>query len=166
MCELAFSSNSLLAFLIFYYRGTFYFFGGLLLIIGMVMEWIIGNTFISVVFGAYGAFWLTYGATLTPGYNALNAYTEGLSGDALTEAMAAYHSTFGIPPIPIKKSSNYKNLRMALFPVLISTSILYHLRRNYHPLLRHRRPSHKPSPSPRPFLRRRRTYSDCRLLLG
>lgn len=93
----------LLAFLIFHHRGTFYFFGGLLLVIGMVMEWIVGNTFISVVFGAYGAFWLTYGATLTPGYNALNAYTEGLSGDALTEAMAAYHSTFGIPPVSVTR---------------------------------------------------------------
>ena len=34
--------------------GVFYFFGGLLQIIGSIMEWIIGNTFPFVVFGSYG----------------------------------------------------------------------------------------------------------------
>lgn len=34
--------------------GTFYFFGGLLQIMGCVMEWLIGNTFPFVVFGSFG----------------------------------------------------------------------------------------------------------------
>jgi succinate-acetate transporter protein len=34
--------------------GVFYMFGGLLQIIGSIMEWIIGNTFPFVVFGSYG----------------------------------------------------------------------------------------------------------------
>ncbi len=34
--------------------GVFYTFGGMLQIIGSVMEWIIGNTFPFVVFGSYG----------------------------------------------------------------------------------------------------------------
>ena len=34
--------------------GVFYFFGGMLQIIGSVMEWILGNTFPFVVFGTYG----------------------------------------------------------------------------------------------------------------
>ncbi|KAK6382039.1 hypothetical protein LTS17_003924 [Exophiala oligosperma] len=55
--------------------GTFYFFGGLLQIMGCVMEWLIGNTFPFVVFGSFGAFFLTFGATLTPMYNAEAAFT-------------------------------------------------------------------------------------------
>jgi succinate-acetate transporter protein len=34
--------------------GAFYFFGGLLQVIGSLLEWIIGNAFIYVVFGSFG----------------------------------------------------------------------------------------------------------------
>jgi succinate-acetate transporter protein len=75
--------------------GVFYFFGGMLQIIGAVMEWIIGNTFPFVVFGSYGAFWLALGATLQPGYNAMGAYTEGLTGEAAAAGEAEFLSSFG-----------------------------------------------------------------------
>jgi len=67
--------------------GVFYAFGGLLQIIGSIMEWIIGNTFPFVVFGSYGAFWITLGMTLTPQYNAAGAYTTS-SGNALAPGAA------------------------------------------------------------------------------
>ncbi|OAL35891.1 hypothetical protein AYO20_04797 [Fonsecaea nubica] len=54
--------------------GAYYFFGGLLMIIGCVFELILGNTFACVVFASFGAFWLTFAATLTPFYNASIAY--------------------------------------------------------------------------------------------
>lgn len=54
--------------------GAYYFFGGLLMIIGSLLEFILGNTFPFVVFGTFGSFWLTFGATLTPYYNASAAY--------------------------------------------------------------------------------------------
>lgn len=54
--------------------GVFFFFGGLLMIIGSIGEWIIGNTFPFVVFGTFGAFWATFGATLVPWFNAYGAY--------------------------------------------------------------------------------------------
>lgn len=76
----------------------------MLQIIGSVLEWIIGNTFISVVFGTYGAFWLAQGATLTPAYNAMNAYTDGLSGDALQAAKAEYYATFGPFLFPVRNA--------------------------------------------------------------
>ena len=38
------------------------------------LQWILGNTFPCVVFGSFGAFWLSYGATLQPFYNAYGAY--------------------------------------------------------------------------------------------
>ncbi|KAL8700225.1 MAG: hypothetical protein Q9224_001063 [Gallowayella concinna] len=54
--------------------GAYFFFGGVLMIIGSIMEWIVGNTFPFVVFGTFGAFWLTFGATLVPSFNAYGAY--------------------------------------------------------------------------------------------
>ncbi|KAI4119319.1 MAG: hypothetical protein LQ345_000756 [Seirophora villosa] len=54
--------------------GVFFFFGGLLMILGAIGEWIIGNTFPFVVFGTFGAFWLAFGATLVPWFNAYGAY--------------------------------------------------------------------------------------------
>lgn len=44
------------------------------MILGSFLEFILGNTFPFVVFGSFGAFWLTFGATLTPYYNASGAY--------------------------------------------------------------------------------------------
>jgi succinate-acetate transporter protein len=44
------------------------------MIIGSFLEFILGNTFPFVVFGSFGAFWLTFAATLTPYYNASIAY--------------------------------------------------------------------------------------------
>lgn len=54
--------------------GNYFFFGGLLMILGGTMEFILGNTFPSVVFCMFGAFWLSYAATLQPFYNAAIAY--------------------------------------------------------------------------------------------
>ena len=54
--------------------GAYFFFGGVLMILGSIGEWIIGNTFPFVVFGTFGAFWLTFGATLVPSFNAYGAY--------------------------------------------------------------------------------------------
>ncbi|KAJ4359855.1 uncharacterized protein N0V89_000411 [Didymosphaeria variabile] len=55
--------------------GTYYFFGGLLMILGSLGEFLIGNTFPFVVFGSFGAFWLGWAATLQPFYNAYGAYS-------------------------------------------------------------------------------------------
>ncbi|KAE9366310.1 gpr1-like plasma membrane protein [Stipitochalara longipes BDJ] len=74
--------------------GVFYFFGGMLQIIGSVMEWIIGNTFPFVVFGSYGAFWLALAATLQPVYSAEGAYTSGKSGAEAAAGQAEFLSSF------------------------------------------------------------------------
>lgn len=54
--------------------GVYYFFGGLLMFAGGILEFILGNTFPFVVFASFGAFWFSYGATLTPDFNAAAAY--------------------------------------------------------------------------------------------
>ncbi|KAF1998794.1 GPR1/FUN34/YaaH-class plasma membrane protein [Amniculicola lignicola CBS 123094] len=64
--------------------GTYFFFGGLLMVLGSIGEWIIGNTFPFVVFGSFGAFWLGWAATLTPFYNAYGAYsTTDVAADGI-----------------------------------------------------------------------------------
>ncbi|MDI1492706.1 MAG: hypothetical protein OHK93_004488 [Ramalina farinacea] len=54
--------------------GVYLGFGGLLMILGSIGEWIIGNTFPFVVFGTFGAFWLAFACTLIPWFNAYGAY--------------------------------------------------------------------------------------------
>ncbi|EXJ67633.1 uncharacterized protein A1O5_08979 [Cladophialophora psammophila CBS 110553] len=60
--------------------GLFFFFGGMLQVLGCVLELIIGNTFPFVVFACYGAFWLAMGATLQPDFNAQAYYTTHPGG--------------------------------------------------------------------------------------
>ncbi|KAI1007570.1 hypothetical protein K3495_g647 [Podosphaera aphanis] len=54
--------------------GSYYFFGGLLMILGAFLEFILGKTFTFVVFSSFGGFWLTLASTLQPFYNASSAY--------------------------------------------------------------------------------------------
>jgi len=59
--------------------GVYFFMGGLLMILGGVGEFLLGNTFPSVVFLSFGGFWLSFGATLQPSYNSAGAYAAGNS---------------------------------------------------------------------------------------
>jgi len=54
--------------------GSYFFFGGVLMILGGIGEFIVGNTFPMVVFCSFGAFWATFGATLQPFYSAYGNY--------------------------------------------------------------------------------------------
>lgn len=74
--------------------GTYYFFGGLLMILGSFGEFIIGNTFPFVVFGSFGAFWLSFAATLQPFYNAWGAYSSDPTNPALGLSTVGFHSSF------------------------------------------------------------------------
>ncbi|OAL47820.1 hypothetical protein IQ07DRAFT_613224 [Pyrenochaeta sp. DS3sAY3a] len=56
--------------------GWYYFAGGLLMVLGGIGEWILGNTFPFVVFTSFGAFWLGWAATLQPFYNSFAAYKD------------------------------------------------------------------------------------------
>ncbi|BGP27573.1 hypothetical protein JCM10295v2_006545 [Rhodotorula toruloides] len=46
--------------------GAMYFMGGLGLTVAGILEWILGNTFSSVVFFTFGSFWLSFGFLLQP----------------------------------------------------------------------------------------------------
>ncbi|KAI8938430.1 hypothetical protein NX059_004323 [Plenodomus lindquistii] len=56
--------------------GWYYFAGGLLMVLGGIGEWILGNTFPFVVFTSFGAFWLGYAATLQPFYGSYELYRD------------------------------------------------------------------------------------------
>lgn len=96
--------------------GTYFFFGGLLMILGSVgevgsirprsvpprlnrradtIQWVIGNTFPFVVFGSFGAFWLGFAATLTPEYNAFGAYSSDPNNIAEGLNTVGFRSGFG-----------------------------------------------------------------------
>ncbi|KAH0829322.1 hypothetical protein AYO21_05728 [Fonsecaea monophora] len=72
--------------------GVYYFFGGLLMVLGAFLEFILGNTFPFVVFGSFGAFWLSFGATLTPYFNASIAYDP--TNPAQSSSDPVFGSTF------------------------------------------------------------------------
>ncbi|KAK0882405.1 hypothetical protein LTR87_003700 [Friedmanniomyces endolithicus] len=74
--------------------GVYFFFGGLLMILGALGEWIIGNTFPFVVFGSFGAFWLSFAGTLSPSFNAYGAFsTTSNPAEGLT--VPTFNASFG-----------------------------------------------------------------------
>ncbi|MCJ1255480.1 hypothetical protein MMC24_003296 [Lignoscripta atroalba] len=83
--------------------GSYYWFGGLLMFTGGLLEWVLGNTFPCVVFTSFGAFWLTFGSTLTPSFNAYGAYaadpaipTEGLESPVFASSFAFFQLFMGL----------------------------------------------------------------------
>ncbi|KAK0799797.1 hypothetical protein LTR91_019923 [Friedmanniomyces endolithicus] len=60
--------------------GAYFFCGGVLLYAGAIGEWILGNTFPAVVFFTFGGFWATFGATLTPFFDAVGGYGDAPAG--------------------------------------------------------------------------------------
>jgi succinate-acetate transporter protein len=66
----------------------------MLMIIGAVMEFILGNTFPFVVFGSFGAFWLSYSATLQPSYYAYGLYAAAGDEPATGIATVGFTASF------------------------------------------------------------------------
>ncbi|KAF2455069.1 GPR1/FUN34/yaaH family-domain-containing protein [Lineolata rhizophorae] len=83
--------------------ATYMFFGGVLMLLGGVGEWILGNTFPFVVFCSFGAFWLGFGGTLQPFFNAYGAYStdpnnpaEGLNEVGFNSGLAFFLLAMGL----------------------------------------------------------------------
>ncbi|KAL7894995.1 GPR1/FUN34/yaaH family domain-containing protein [Trichoderma sp. SZMC 28014] len=53
---------------------AYFFQGGLLMILGGLLEWILGNSFPAVVFCTFGSFWLSYGGVLNPSFAAFASF--------------------------------------------------------------------------------------------
>ncbi|KAG8672059.1 hypothetical protein FPOAC2_05430 [Fusarium poae] len=75
--------------------GAYFGIGALLLIMGGLGEWILGNTFPCTIFFTFGGFWIAFGATIVPGSGAYSTYsTTGNAADGLKEP--SFYSTFAL----------------------------------------------------------------------
>ena len=88
-------------------------FGGMLLILGGFLEFLLGNTFPFCVFMAYGCHFLTFATTTIPWFNAVAAYTNGASQTETPEFDAGFgkFNEKGRPPFfspPSEKSDANK----------------------------------------------------------
>ena len=72
-------------------------FGGFLLILAGLGEFLLGNTFPFLVFMGYGSHFLTFAITFIPFFNAVSAYTSGnpYIGEMNQEQTAAFANSYG-----------------------------------------------------------------------
>lgn len=75
--------------------------GGLLMFVGGILEWVLGNSFASVVFCTFGGFWFSYGATLVPSFGAYGAYAPVGEEAALGLATRGFNASFGTLPLSL-----------------------------------------------------------------
>ncbi|CAN8106185.1 unnamed protein product [Discula destructiva] len=73
----------------------YFFFGGLLMVLSGFLEWVLGNTFSSVVFLTFGAFWLTFAGTLTPSFAAFSSFAAEGQPPATGLQTQGFNASFG-----------------------------------------------------------------------
>lgn len=65
------------------------------MVLGGVFEWVLGNSFSSVVFLSFGGFWLTFAGTLNPGFAAFSSLAaEGQAASTGLQSQA-FNASFG-----------------------------------------------------------------------
>jgi len=74
--------------------GSYFFFGGVLMMVGGFLEFILGNTFPFVVFMSFGAFWLTFASTLQPFYYAYASYAPAGEPEAAGISTVGFTASF------------------------------------------------------------------------
>jgi succinate-acetate transporter protein len=78
-------------------------FGGMLLIIAGIGEFLLGNTFPMMVFLAYGAHLLSYATTFIPWFNAIGFYNpdgSGVGSPGANNQTSAFLASYGESGIP------------------------------------------------------------------
>lgn len=75
------------------------------MLIGGILEWVLGNSFPATVFCSFGGFWFSYGATLIPAFAAYATYApaDGVAADGL--ATTGFNASFG-------KKNHYYDIQM------------------------------------------------------
>ncbi|KAI9714672.1 MAG: hypothetical protein M1812_006337 [Candelaria pacifica] len=74
--------------------GAYIYMGGMLMTLSGILEFFIGNTFPFVVFCSFGGFWLAFGTTLTPLYNAYGAFSPDPSNPAAGLKSDTFNASF------------------------------------------------------------------------
>ncbi|KAL1874885.1 hypothetical protein Daus18300_003426 [Diaporthe australafricana] len=74
----------------------FFFFGGLLQLTTGLLEFVLGNTFPSVVFCTYGAFFLSLGGTLNPSFAAFSSFAPAGQDASIGLTTQAFNAGFDL----------------------------------------------------------------------
>lgn len=77
----------------------FFFFGGLLQFTTGLLEFVLGNTFPSVVFCTFGAFFLSLGGTLNPSFAAFSSFAPAGQAASVGLTTQAFNAGFGKLPL-------------------------------------------------------------------
>lgn len=83
--------------------GATAWFGGMLLILAGIGEFLLGNTFPFLVFMCYGSHFLTFSTVTIPEWGAISSYnsaTDGTFGAGAQTEGAAFTAGFGMPGSP------------------------------------------------------------------
>lgn len=65
------------------------------MIVGAIMEWILGNTFPAIVFSTFGTFWLAFASTLRPSFDAFASYAPPDEPAAAGLEQPGFNASFG-----------------------------------------------------------------------
>ncbi|PTB40130.1 uncharacterized protein TrAFT101_004829 [Trichoderma asperellum] len=111
---------------------VYFFQGGILMTLGGLLEWILGNSFPAVVFCTFGTFWLSYGGVLNPSFAAFSSFAgeneagaEGLKTTGFNASLGFWFLFMGLLCIIFLVCSLRTNV--AFFVIFLSLTIAFGL---------------------------------------
>ncbi|KAL7926431.1 GPR1/FUN34/yaaH family domain-containing protein [Trichoderma austrokoningii] len=111
---------------------VYFFQGGVLMTLGGLLEWILGNSFSAVVFCTFGTFWLSYGGVLNPSFAAFSSFAaeneagaEGLKTTGFNAGLGFWFLFMGLLCIIFLICSLRTNV--AFFVIFLSLAIAFGL---------------------------------------
>ncbi|KAH8125749.1 hypothetical protein ACSS6W_005698 [Trichoderma asperelloides] len=111
---------------------VYFFQGGVLMTLGGLLEWILGNSFPAVVFCTFGTFWLSYGGVLNPSFAAFSSFAgeneagaEGLKTTGFNASLGFWFLFMGLLCIIFLVCSLRTNV--AFFVIFLSLVIAFGL---------------------------------------
>lgn len=84
------------------------------MILGGILEWVLGNSFPAVVFLTFGAYWLSFGGTLSPSFAAWSSFAA--EGEPAASGLQAqgFNASLGKPKPPALSSCHYSHSESVL----------------------------------------------------
>ncbi|KAI6825146.1 hypothetical protein KC340_g10979 [Hortaea werneckii] len=75
--------------------GIFFFVGPILLLAGMIFEWIMGNFFTMMSMGLFAVFWLAFGMMQLPTLGLASSYADGATSESYNTVIALFLIVWG-----------------------------------------------------------------------
>lgn len=97
--------------------------GGIALWVGGILEFVVGNTFPSMIFISFGSFWLSLGVALDPTFNIQG--TLGMTGPAFNSAWGFYLIFWAVYVYLLSIAALKTNA--ALFIILFTVALVFNL---------------------------------------